>query len=123
MTEPATTPAATLMPAKIVYALFALAILIPGLPALIGVIIAYVSRGKDATADSHLDFQIRTFWITFLLMVLSFVAAATMIGVIIAVPCAIFAMVWALVRVITGGLLALNGQPVTSVGAGGFVAR
>lgn len=123
MTEPATSPATALMAAKIVYALLALAILIPGLPALIGVIIAYISRGKDVTADSHLDFQIRTFWITFLLILLSLVAAATMIGVIIAISCAIFAVVWALVRVITGGLLVLNGQPITSVGAGGFVAR
>lgn len=123
MTETTTTPAAALTSAKIVYALFALDILIPGLPALVGVIIAYISRGKDATADSHLNFQIRTFWITLLLVVLCIAASATLVGIIIAVPCAIFAAVWALVRLITGGFLALNGQPITSVGAGGFVAR
>ena len=111
------------MPAKIIYALLALGLVFPVLPPLAGVIYAYVARGESEVLDSHLTFQIRTFWIALVLTVLCVLASATVIGLLLAVVCAIFAVVWALARLISGVALALKEQPIRSVAAMGFLAR
>jgi uncharacterized membrane protein len=89
--------------AMIVYALY-LAAFFNGVTAIIGVIIAYV---KDSSADpvlhSHYQFQIRTFWIGMLYVVVGLVLTLVLVGIAVL----IWAFVWWLVRSIKG-LLALN---------------
>ena len=83
----------------------------------IGVIIAYRQRGKtDSVCESHIEFQIRTFWMVILLsllLALAFgigqlgggVAALAVIGLLIAV-------LWVFLLLIrcVKGLLALNAR-------------
>jgi len=50
----------------VIYGLYLLGWISGGLTALIGLIIAYASRGAASPkAESHLTFQIRTVWLTF----------------------------------------------------------
>ncbi|WP_376870216.1 DUF4870 family protein [Albirhodobacter sp. R86504] len=110
-------------PAKIVYGLFVLGAVLPVLAPVAGVIYAYITRGKAADLDTHLDFQIRTFWIGFLLAGLALIASITMVGIVIAVPLWVFTAVWLLVRLISGIVLVMRDTPISSTGAMGFVAR
>lgn len=52
----------------VVYGLYALSFLV-GIAVFIGVVVAYIKRGKATSSfqDSHLVWQIRTFWIAFFL--------------------------------------------------------
>jgi len=47
-----------------------------------GLFFAYVSRGQDADADSHFDFQIRIFWLGLLFLVAVGLLACVIIGII-----------------------------------------
>ncbi|MEJ2142231.1 MAG: hypothetical protein P8Y24_07725 [Gammaproteobacteria bacterium] len=84
--------------AKLVYILYLVSILI-GVTGLIGVIMAYVNRG-DATdwLKSHYQFQIRTFWIGFLYMLLGVILAAVIVGYFIL----FFSLIWLIVRCVIG---------------------
>ncbi len=89
--------------ALIVYILY-LAACLTGITAIIGVIIAYIkSDTEDPVARSHFQFQIRTFWILLLYVVVGLVLTVVGIGVLIL----LWALVWSLVRNIKG-ILALN---------------
>lgn len=123
MTRNAMTHSVNLMPAKIIYGLMGAGFILPILPTLAGVIYAYVARGTDAIVNSHLDFQIRTFWVGLVLSVICFVASATVVGIVVAIPVGLFALVWVLLRLITGFVRAMRDEPITSVGTMGFVAR
>jgi len=84
--------------AKIVYLLF-MASLLNGITAVIGVIIAYVYRDEGPDwLRSHFQFQIRTFWIGALYMLLGFISVPILIGFLVLLFCA----VWLLIRCIKG---------------------
>ena len=75
-----------------------------GITAIVGVIIAHVQKGTgDALLDSHYDFQIRTFWITVLYVIVGSLLAIVLIGFLILA----WAFIWSLIRNIKG-ILALN---------------
>jgi uncharacterized membrane protein len=84
--------------AKIVYLLMMVNIIIQFL-GIIGVIIAYVNRG-DAPEwlKSHYQFQIRTFWIGLVVMLLGFFFWVMGIGLFIL----IFWVVWLVMRCVKG---------------------
>ncbi len=90
-----------------VYVLYLIA-LVTAVPMLVGLVLAYVMKDGAAEPEaSHYQFQIRTFWIGLLFLV---------IGAITFVPigwalCA-FAWVWALVRSVKGLQLYNNCEPV-----------
>jgi uncharacterized membrane protein len=90
----------------IVYMLY-FAAYIFGITALIGAIIAHV-RFPDATSllRSHYQFQIRTFWIGLLYLIVGAVLAVAVFPVI-GVAILIWWLIWSLVRNVKG-LLALN---------------
>jgi len=89
--------------ALIVYILY-LAGFLTVITAIIGVIIAYIqSDTEDLIARSHFQFQIRTFWILLLYVVVGLVLTFVGIGVLIL----LWALVWSIVRNIKG-ILALN---------------
>ncbi len=82
----------------VVYALY-LASLIVGLTAVVGVIIAYVYRGKGPEwLDEHYRYQIRTFWIGLLYGLVSLSLTFIGIGVLLLIALA----VWLIVRCVKG---------------------
>ena len=80
-----------------------------GLTHIIGVIIAHVQVGDaDALARSHFRFQIRTFWIGLLYVVIGAALFVVVVGIFVL----LWWFVWSLVRNIKG-ILALNeGRPI-----------
>ncbi|WP_444999473.1 DUF4870 family protein [Halomonas mongoliensis] len=90
-------PPDTTMP-MVVYALY-LASFVVGFTAVIGVVIAYVYRGKGPDwLDEHYRYQIRTFWIGLL-----YASVATLLTVVlIGIPLLIALAVWLIVRCVKG---------------------
>ena len=77
-----------------------------GLTALIGVIIAHIKIGTaDAMLHTHYEFQIRTFWIGLLYLVIGTVLAIAIIGLFVL----LWWFIWSLIRIVKG-LIALNEQ-------------
>ena len=84
--------------AKIVYILY-LAGLVFGVTGIIGVVMAYIN--KDDAPDwlkSHYQFQIRTFWIGFLYVLIGIILSFIFIGILVL----IFWVVWLIVRCVNG---------------------
>ncbi|NOZ43050.1 MAG: hypothetical protein GXP02_07810 [Alphaproteobacteria bacterium] len=83
---------------KIVYVLYLVG-LVAGITGIIGVVIAYVNR-SDAPdwLKSHYQFQIRTFWIGGLYMVIGAILAFVAIGWFVM----LFWVIWLIVRCIKG---------------------
>ena len=117
MTYPPATREPDLMPAKIIYALYALGYF-SAIPSLIGVVYAYIARGGSEIADSHLNFQIRTFWISLAIGLLAMITMIVGIGFLIWM----FLAVWGVIRVISGFLLANEGRPITGTRYWGIMA-
>ncbi len=92
---------------NIVYILY-LVSLIFGVTLLIGVVIAYVNQ-RDAPAwlGSHYDFQIRTFWIGLLYVVIGAGTAPIFIGWLLL----LFWLVWLIVRCARGKKHLARGEP------------
>lgn len=89
--------------ALIVYVLYFIAYF-SGITAVIGVIIAHVQNGSgDRVLDSHYQFQIRTFWICVLYVVLGYLLLIVLVGFLFWA----WAFIWSLIRNIKG-ILALN---------------
>jgi uncharacterized membrane protein len=84
--------------AKLVYIMYLLSILF-GITSIVGLIIAYVNR-DDAPPwlQSHYQFQIRTFWIGFLYLLIGFMLYQVIIGFFIL----LFWLVWLIVRCAKG---------------------
>jgi uncharacterized membrane protein len=86
-----------------VYILY-LASFFVGITMVIGVVIAYVKiNGADPLLRSHYQFQIRTFWIGLLYVVVGALLSLIVIGIAVLV----WWFIWTLVRCIKG-ILALN---------------
>ena len=84
--------------AKLVYILYLVGILI-GITGLVGVIMAYVNRGDAPDwLKSHYQFQIRTFWIGLLYMVLGSLLLVFIVGYFIW----LFWLIWLIVRCVVG---------------------
>ncbi len=107
-------PVRDMMPAKIVYGLYALGYFV-AFTSVAGVIYAYMARGREAVLDTHLEFQIRTFWISLAISALAFVTMLIGIGFLIWA----FLAVWGLIRVVSGFLQA---KPVTGTRYLGMMA-
>jgi uncharacterized membrane protein len=82
----------------IIYILY-LASFLNGVTAIVGVVLAYVSRDTAPEwLKSHYTFQIRTFWIGLLL----FAIAVPLCFIIIGIPMVLAAAVWFVVRCVLG---------------------
>lgn len=84
--------------AKIVYILYLVGIIF-GLTGIIGVIISYINK-SDAPdwLQSHYQFQIRTFWIGALYIIIGIVSSFVIIGYFIL----LFWTVWLIIRCVKG---------------------
>ena len=81
------------------------------IPALIGVIIAYVKLDdSDPVPRSHYQFQIRTFWIGLLYIAISFPLCMVLIGF----PLLLWWFIWSLIRIIKGALLVTEHKPIAN---------
>jgi len=99
-----------LQPAIIVYLVYAGSFFVPFV-AIGGLVYAYVERGRDPVLDSHLDFQIRTFWWGLLMLVAGIVLSFILVGLAVI----LFWFIWAVVRIITGIQLAQAQRPISGV--------
>jgi uncharacterized membrane protein len=89
--------------ALVIYILYLVGFVI-GISAIIGVVMAYLNRGKaGGFVETHYTWLIRTFWIGLLYSAIAVVLAFVAIGFVL-----MFAvMVWAVIRLVKG-LMALN---------------
>lgn len=93
--------------AQLVYILQTIGLFI-GLTFIAGVIVNYVKRG-DLTSDlgrSHFRFQIRTFWFSFLWVVIGSVLSVVFIGYLILLA----DIVWVVYRIVKGWLRLNDGK-------------
>lgn len=83
----------------VVYALFLAGVVSGGLTTLVGVVIAYVYRGKGPHwLDEHYRYQIRTFWLAVLYFAVSGLLTLVMIGFVTW----LLAVVWLVIRCVKG---------------------
>jgi uncharacterized membrane protein len=94
---------------KLVYILYLVSVIV-GITIFVGVVLAYINRGQAAGtwAESHYTYQIRTFWIGLLYVLISVVLMFVLIGFLLMV--AVF--VWFVVRCVRGLQWSSAGQPV-----------
>ena len=104
--------------AKVVYILYLVGYLTGGLTVIAGLILAYMNDEQSG----HTRFQVRTFWIGLLIMVIASICIATLVGALLGYPLLLFLFVWSLVRCISGLRLALDNKSVTGSGFMGFMA-
>jgi uncharacterized membrane protein len=98
------------MLALIVYVLYCVGYF-TGISALIGVIIAHMKVGDaDQVLQSHYRFQIRTFWIGFLYLVIGTPLCMVLIGI----PLLAWWFVWSLIRIIKGIMLINERKPIAN---------
>jgi uncharacterized membrane protein len=94
--------------ALVVYVLYLVGFVI-GITGLIGLVIAYVNRGKaGGFVETHYTWQIRTFWIGLLYALISAVLMLVAIGFVLAFAVA----VWFIVRCIMGIQALQRGEPI-----------
>lgn len=93
---------------QLVYGLYLLSFLI-GISGLIGLVFAYLNRGKaGGWIDSHYTYAIRTFWIGLLYGFVSAILSLALVGVLLAV----LTVVWVVIRCIIGLQKASAGEPI-----------
>lgn len=80
-----------------------------GLTAIIGIIISHIKEPVSRSPyKSHFRFQIRTFWIGFLTIVVGGLLTYIYVGYLIL----IWFILWALIRCVKGLLLAIDNKPM-----------
>ena len=83
---------------QVIYILY-LAGFVIGITPLVGIVLAYVNRGKsEAWIETHYTWAIRTFWIGLLYGLVSFILAFILIGFLLMLATAI----WFILRCIFG---------------------
>ena len=93
---------------KLVYLLYFIGYVI-GITTIAGVIVAYLKRGEAGpNATTHYTYLIRTFWIGLLFGVIGMITTMIFIGFLILVA----TLVWSLIRLIKGFMLANDNKPV-----------
>jgi uncharacterized membrane protein len=92
----------------VVYILYLVGFL-TGITALVGLIVAYLERDKtDQISRSHFQFQIATFWIGLLYLIVGVITTHFAIGALIL----IWWFVWTTIRCVKGLLILNDGRPI-----------
>jgi uncharacterized membrane protein len=96
--------------ALVVYILYLMAYF-TGITAIAGVVVAHLQVGRgDPYLDTHYRFQIRTFWVGLVYLVVGMVLTFVLIGLLVLA----WWFIWSLIRNVKG-ILALNqNQPITN---------
>ena len=96
--------------AKIIYILYLVNIVVP-FTGLVGVIMAYVNQGEASDMlKTHYRFQIRTFWIGLLLLIVGALLTLILIGWLLI----LFYYVWLIIRCVKGMQALDQNQPVAN---------
>ncbi|RRI03008.1 hypothetical protein EH240_10545 [Mesorhizobium tamadayense] len=94
--------------ALVIYILYLTSLAI-GVTGIIGIVLAYINRGKaGGFVESHYTFLIRTFWIGLLYALISVVLMMLVIGFVLMFAVA----VWFIVRCILGIQALQRGEPI-----------
>ena len=93
----------------VVYGMYALAA-VTGFPAFIGVIVAYFIRGsvRGTWLETHVTWQIRTFWYALLFQIIGWITTLILIGWLI-IPLALLWFIW---RTAKGWIRLSHRQPI-----------
>ncbi|MEQ8396250.1 hypothetical protein [Thalassobaculum sp.] len=93
----------------VVYALYAATIVL-AIPGMFGVLLAYLKRPEVSGTylESHIHWQIRTFWLWLLMWFIGVVTAIVLVGWVILG----FAQLWLLYRIIKGWLVLVDAKPI-----------
>ncbi len=84
--------------AKVVYILYLVGIIF-GLTGIIGVVMAYINKREAPDwLQTHYQFQIRTFWIGLLYVLIGMVSSVILIGYLVL----LFWVVWLVIRCVKG---------------------
>jgi len=95
---------------QVIYILY-FAGLVIGISGIVGIILAYMNRGKaGGFVESHYTWLIRTFWIGLLYALISFMLMLVFIGFILMFAVA----VWFIVRCIMGLQALGRGEPINN---------
>ncbi len=95
--------------ANLIYFLYIVAPVFFQTLALVGVVMAYLGKGKgDALAENHYRNQINIFWKMLLYMAVSFLLAYILVGVLLFLA----ALVWYIARIVKGLQALSAGLPV-----------
>ena len=95
---------------QIIYLLY-LASFFIGITGLVGLVMAYVNRGKsEAWIESHYTWLIRTFWIALVASLVSMVLVLVGIGILLMVAIAI----WIIVRCVIGLQKVSRGEAIAN---------
>lgn len=85
--------------------------LVLGITSLVGLVFAYINRGKaGGWVETHYTYQIRTFWIGLLYVLISLILSFVLIGFLAMIAVA----VWYIVRSVIGLQRAAQGQPIAN---------
>ena len=96
--------------AKIIYILYLANIIVP-FTGLVGVIMAYMNQAAaDDSLKTHYQFQIRTFWIGVLYLVIGVLLSLVLIGYLVI----LFYLVWLIIRCVKGMQALDQKQPVAN---------
>ena len=97
--------------AKLIYILYLVGLVIPLTP-LVGLIMAYMGKGEaDETVLTHYRWQIRTFWIGLLYILIGSILTIVVIGFLVLLA----QVVWYIVRCVKGLQAIERGAPIESV--------
>jgi uncharacterized membrane protein len=90
-----------------------------GWPSIVAVILNLIKRDdvRGTYLDSHFGWQLRTFFYALLWVLLAGLLVITLIGVVVAVPLAIFLGIWVVYRLARGWLALIEGKPLPTPGA------
>jgi uncharacterized membrane protein len=117
----------TITAAHVVYALHAFAIVVGvagsptvigsfvgSLPSIAAVILSYVKRGdaRGTWLESHYRWQIRTFWLALLWVLIAVVAALTVIGIVLTIAIFVALTFWLVYRIARGWLRLQDHRPM-----------
>lgn len=95
---------------QVIYVLYLVAFAV-GITAIIGVVLAYLNRGKGAPwLQTHYTWAIRTFWIALLFGVISALLMVLLIGFLGFIATA----VWIVVRCVVGLQRAAREEPISN---------
>ena len=85
-----------------------------GWPSIIAVIINYVKRSevRGTWLDSHFSWQIRTFWLALLWVLIGAVVFLTLIGIPVAIGIWLLTGLWVLYRIARGWLALSSRKPM-----------
>lgn len=104
-----TAPDGARLAIHIVYALYSAAVVF-ALPCMFGVLLAYLKLGdvRGSHLESHVRWQIRTFWIWLAMWVTGWAGVIVMVGWLLIAA----AHLWLLYRIIKGWLALADGRPI-----------